>query len=105
MDKYIVTLRNDVKGLSEMEAGYVIGRMAARIDKLRDEYIHVCRQLEEANKRHEAEIKKLKWDCMGILWGDGFFDFEKEMLESSGFTEDEIKTFEESKKQAEKVEN
>lgn len=105
MDKYIVTLRNDIKGLNELEAGYVIGRMAARIDNLRGEYIHVCSKLEEANERHEAEIKKLKWVCMEILWGDGFFDFEKESLISGGITEDEIKTFEESKKQAEKVEN
>lgn len=98
MDRYIVTLRDDIKGLSELEAGYVIGRMVARIDKLRDEYIHVCEEREEANKRHEAEIKKLKWTCMEALWVGGFFDFEKEALQSGGITEDEIKTFEESKK-------
>lgn len=105
MDRYIVTLKDEIKGLSELEAGYVIGRMVARIDNLRDEYIHVCKEREEANKRHEAEIKKLKWACMEILWVDGFLDFEKEALQSGGITEDEIKAFEESKRKAKKVEN
>lgn len=104
MDRYIVTLRDDIKGLSELEAGYVIGQMVARIDNLRDEYIHVCKEREEANKRHEAEIKKLKWTCMESLWVGGFLDCEKEALQSGGITEDEIKTFEESKRKAEKVE-
>lgn len=104
MDRYIVTLRDDIKGLSELEAGYVIGQMVARIDELRGEYIHACRKLEEANERHEAEIKKLKWTCMESLWVGGFLDCEKEALQSGGITEDEIKTFEESKRKAEKVE-